>query len=143
MQNLWKKWIFIAQFHFQDPDPDSEYGSGSGAIRIRNRNTALRSTGRSTKKQEKVVRKVLCKIIEGATFFWKRLLPSLFCLYSISMCTVESSQVVGLCEDHAEERPEDGGAGPGLPRPLGCPLLQQVLRGGDRQQGAAPHCGND
>ena len=29
MKNLWKKWIFIAQFHFQDPDPDSEYGSGS------------------------------------------------------------------------------------------------------------------
>ena len=27
MKNLWKKWIFIAQFHFQDPD--SEYGSGS------------------------------------------------------------------------------------------------------------------
>ena len=29
MKNLWKKWIFIAQFRFQDPDPDSEYGSGS------------------------------------------------------------------------------------------------------------------
>ena len=27
MKNLWKKWIFIAQFHFQDPD--SEYRSGS------------------------------------------------------------------------------------------------------------------
>ena len=34
MTNLLKKWIFIAQFHFQDPD--SEYGSGSSlAIRIR------------------------------------------------------------------------------------------------------------
>jgi len=29
MKNLLKKWIFIAQFHFQDPDPDSENGSGS------------------------------------------------------------------------------------------------------------------
>ena len=28
MKNLWKMWIFIAQFHFQDPDPDSAYGSG-------------------------------------------------------------------------------------------------------------------
>ena len=36
MKNLQKKWIFIAQFHFQDPDPDSEYGSGSSmAIWIR------------------------------------------------------------------------------------------------------------
>ena len=32
MKNLWKKWIFIAQFHFQDPDPDS---GSSLAIRIR------------------------------------------------------------------------------------------------------------
>jgi len=32
MKNWWKKWIFIAQFHFQDPD--SEYGS-SLAIWIR------------------------------------------------------------------------------------------------------------
>ena len=29
MKNLLKKWIFIAQFHLQDPDPDSEHGSGS------------------------------------------------------------------------------------------------------------------
>ena len=36
MKNLWKKWIFIAQIHFQDPDPDSEYGFGSSlAILIR------------------------------------------------------------------------------------------------------------
>ena len=36
MKNLWEKWIFTAQFHFQDPDPDSEYGSGSSmAIWIR------------------------------------------------------------------------------------------------------------
>ena len=34
MKNLLKKWIFIAQFHFQDPD--SEYGSGSTRIRIPN-----------------------------------------------------------------------------------------------------------
>jgi len=27
IKNLWKRWIFIAQFHFQEPDPDSEYGS--------------------------------------------------------------------------------------------------------------------
>ena len=32
MKNLWKKWIFIAQFHFQDPE--SEYGPGF-RIRIR------------------------------------------------------------------------------------------------------------
>ena len=39
MKNLWKKWIFIAQFHF--PDPVSEYGSGSRlAIWIRIRTTA-------------------------------------------------------------------------------------------------------
>ena len=31
MKNLLKKWIFIAQFHLQDPDPDSEYGSGSSS----------------------------------------------------------------------------------------------------------------
>ena len=31
MKNLWKKWILLAQFHFQDPDPDSEYWSGSGS----------------------------------------------------------------------------------------------------------------
>jgi len=28
MKKWLKKWIFIAQYHFQDPDPDSEYGSG-------------------------------------------------------------------------------------------------------------------
>ena len=34
MKSLLKKWIFIAQFHFQGPD--SEYESGSSmAIRIR------------------------------------------------------------------------------------------------------------
>ena len=34
MKYLWKKWIFIAQFYFQDPD--SEYGFGSSmAIWIR------------------------------------------------------------------------------------------------------------
>ena len=38
MRNLWKKWIFIAQFNFQDPD--SENGSGSSlAIWIRIQNT--------------------------------------------------------------------------------------------------------
>ena len=31
MKKLLKKWIFIAQFHLQDPDPDSEYGSGSSS----------------------------------------------------------------------------------------------------------------
>ena len=38
MKNLWRKWNFMAQFHFQDPDPDSEYGSNM-AIWIRIRNT--------------------------------------------------------------------------------------------------------
>jgi len=27
MKTFRKKWIFIAQFHFQDPDPQSECGS--------------------------------------------------------------------------------------------------------------------
>jgi len=29
MKNLWKKCIWLAEFHSQDPDPDSEYGSWS------------------------------------------------------------------------------------------------------------------
>ena len=33
---MWKKWIFIAQFHFQDPDPAWRFESGSNRIRIRN-----------------------------------------------------------------------------------------------------------
>ena len=37
MQNLWKKWIFIAQFHSQDPDPAWQFESGS--TRIRNTGT--------------------------------------------------------------------------------------------------------
>jgi len=28
MKNLLKKWIFIAQFHFQDPDPQHWYAGG-------------------------------------------------------------------------------------------------------------------
>jgi len=32
MKILLNKWIFIAQFHFQDPDSDSEYGSGSSLV---------------------------------------------------------------------------------------------------------------
>ena len=49
MKNLWKKWIFIVQFHFQDPDPepDSEYGSEySLAIWIQIRSwIRIRNTG--------------------------------------------------------------------------------------------------
>ena len=41
MKNLWKKWIFIAQFHFKDPDPDSESGL---AIWIRIQNTAYNTS---------------------------------------------------------------------------------------------------
>ena len=36
MKNLWKKWIFIAQFHFPNTDPDPDWQFESGSIRIRN-----------------------------------------------------------------------------------------------------------
>ena len=38
MKNLWKKWIFMAQYHFQDPDtdPDPAWQFESGSNRIRN-----------------------------------------------------------------------------------------------------------
>ena len=36
MKNLWKKWIFLAQFHFQNPDPDPAWQFESGSNRIRN-----------------------------------------------------------------------------------------------------------
>ena len=29
MKNLWKKWMLIAQFHFQDPNPAWKFESGS------------------------------------------------------------------------------------------------------------------
>jgi hypothetical protein len=35
-----KKWIFIAQFHLQDPDPDTAWRFDSGSTRTRIRNTA-------------------------------------------------------------------------------------------------------
>ena len=64
MKYLWKKWIFIAQFHFQDqdPDPDSEYGSGMAiSIRIRIRNTRsmdafslMNSKARKSADQQKI-----------------------------------------------------------------------------------------
>jgi len=31
MKNLWKKWIFVAQFCFQDPDPDPVWQFESGS----------------------------------------------------------------------------------------------------------------
>ena len=38
MKFFWKKWIFIAQFHFQDPntDPDPAWQFESGSTQIRN-----------------------------------------------------------------------------------------------------------
>ena len=44
MNNFWKKWIFIAQFHFQDPDseydtdtdPAWQFESGSVTLPTRN-----------------------------------------------------------------------------------------------------------
>jgi len=34
MKNLLKKWIFIAQFHFQDPDPDPAWQFKSGSATL-------------------------------------------------------------------------------------------------------------
>jgi len=45
MKNVGKEWIFIAQFHFQDPDPntdpDPDWQFESGSTRIWIRNTAI------------------------------------------------------------------------------------------------------
>ena len=33
MKIFWKKWIFLAEFHFQDPDPAWQFESGFTRIR--------------------------------------------------------------------------------------------------------------